>query len=113
MTESTPINVQAFQPFDGGMGARLAVTTVTGSVAIPGTQAGDDKLRVLVTNREDFPVSIRMGQPGVEATLACMEIPRGTSVLLKPPVSTPSLIWIAAICEGGVTSIQVTAGNGT
>lgn len=115
MSESTPINVQAFQPFDGGMGKRLSVTTTTGSGAIPGTQGSIDKakLRLLVSNGGTVSAFIRMGQQGVVATLDCLEILPDTQVLLTPPDTNPSGVWVAAITEFGPTSIQITAGQGT
>lgn len=115
MSEATPINVTAFQPFQGGTGKRLAVTTSSARASIPGTQAvsSPDRLRILVTNSNNFPVSILMGQDTVTATLDCQEILAGTQVLLTPPVVAPDGVWLAAICEVGTGHIQVCAGYGT
>lgn len=115
MSESTPINVQAFQPFDGGMGKRLSVDDATNSAAIPGTQTDErSRLRVLVTNGGQVSAFVRMGQQGVTATLDCLEVLPGCAYLLTPPSTNPSGVWLAAICdEGGETTIQVTAGQGT
>lgn len=114
MSDSSSINIQAFEPFDGGTGVLLAVTTTTGSGLIPGTQGVDRaKLRILVTNDGALSASIRMGQSGVVATTASLKILPGTQVLLTPPNTNPSGVWLAAICAGGTTSIQATAGQGT
>lgn len=117
MSESTPINIQAFQPFDGGTGGLLSVTATSSAVAIPGTQAGTidkDKLRLLVTNPGSNSVSVRIGKSGVDATLACLAILPGTQVLLTPPFVSPGGLWIAGICGPGATAtIQVSAGQGT
>lgn len=115
MSEATPINVTAFQPFEGGNGRRLAVSTTSARVQIPGTQAvsNPERLRVLVTNSNNFAVSILMGQDSVTATTDCQEILPGTQVLFTPPVVAPDAVWIAAICESGSGHIQVTAGYGT
>lgn len=115
MSEATPINVTAFQPLQGGNGKRITVSTTTASAQIPGTQAvaSPDRLRIVVSNSNTFPVSIRMGQDDVVATLDCQEILAGTQVLFTPPVVAPDAVWIAVICETGSGHIQVTAGYGT
>lgn len=115
MSEATPINVTAFQPFEGGVGKRLSVSTTTARVQIPGTQAvsSPDRLRILVSNSNSFPVSILMGQDSVEATLDCQEVLPGSQPIFTPPVVSPDAVWIAVICEAGSGHIQVTAGYGT
>lgn len=115
MSEATPINISAFQPLKGGEGVRLTVSTTSARGQIPGTQAVDtpDRLRVLVTNSNTFPVSVLMGQEDVIATLHCQEILQGTQVLLTPPLVRPEPVWIAVICEAGAGHIQVNAGYGT
>lgn len=115
MSEAAPINVTAFQPIGGGLGGRLSVTTSTARVQIPGTQAvaSPDRLRILITNSNTIPVSIRIGQEDVVATLDCQEILPGTQVLFTPPAVAPDAVWIAAICESGSGHIQITAGYGT
>jgi len=116
MSEATPVNVTAFQPFEGGVGAEINATSTTARVQIPGTQAAatPDRLRVLVTNDGLVSASIRMGQANVEATSSCQRIMPGTQVLLTPPVVSPSPVWLAAICpSGGTVNLQITAGFGT
>jgi hypothetical protein len=115
MSEATPVNVTAFQPFEGGNGKRLAVSTTSTRVAIPGTQAvaTPDRLRILVSNNNSFAVSILMGQDSVTATLDNQQVLPGTQVLFTPPVVAPDAVWIAVICESGTGYIQVTAGYGT
>lgn len=115
MSEATVTNVQAFQPFDGGMGKRFSVTTASSSVSVPGTQGNIDKakMRILVSNGGPFPAFVRLGQQSIVATLDCLEIPPGDQVLLTPPDTNPSGVYLAAITEYGVTKVQVTAGQGT
>lgn len=115
MADSATINIQAFQPFEGGNGVLLAVTSTTGSAFVPGTQTDNDSnLRVLVTNTGFYSASIRLGQSGVIATTANMSILPGCAYLLTPPYANPSGVYIAAICATGqTTSLQVTAGIGT
>lgn len=115
MSEASPINITAFQPFEGGRGKRLSATTTSTRGVIPGTQAvsNPDRLRVLVTNPNNFTVSILMGQSDVVATLDCQEVLPGTQPIFTPPTVAPDAVWIAVICEGGSGHIQVTAGYGT
>lgn len=114
MSDPMQLNIQAFQPFDGGAGKRLSVTTSTGSVAIPGTQTDDrGRLRVLVTNGGSVSAFVRMGQSGVTASLDCLEVLPGCAYLLTPPQTNPSGVYLAAITEVGATNVQVTAGQGT
>lgn len=114
MSDAATFNVQAFQPFDGGVGKRLAVETTTGSAAIPGTQTADrGRLRVLIINGGPVSAFVRMGQSNVTATLDCLEVLPGLPYLLTPPPTNPSGVYLAAITEAGTTTIQVTAGQGT
>jgi len=114
MSDTATFNVQAFQPFDGGAGKRLSVTTSTGSAAIPGTQTDDrGRLRVLIVNGGSVSAFVRMGQSNVTATLDCLEVLPGCAYLLTPPGTNPSGVWISAITEAGSTTIQATAGQGT
>lgn len=114
MSDPATFNVQAFQPFDGGAGKRLSVTTATGRAAIPGTQTDDrGRLRLLITNGGSVSAFVRIGQSTVTATLDCLEVLPGCAYLLTPPTTNPSGVWIAAITESGTTTVQVTAGQGT
>lgn len=115
MSEAATINFTAFQPFEGGNGKRLAVSTTSARVAIPGTQAvaTPDRLRILVSNSNSFAVSILMGQDSVTATLDNQQVLPGTQVLFTPPVVAPDAVWIAVITEAGAGYIQVTSGYGT
>lgn len=116
MSEATPINIQAFQPLEGGDGVEIDATGTTQAAQIPYTQAvaTPDRLRILVTNDGEVSASIRFGQSNVQATASCQRILPGTQVLLSPPVVAPSGVWIAAMCpSGGTTNLQVTAGYGT
>lgn len=111
MTEATPIDVFAFDPFEGGLGKRLECTSVSSRGAIPGTQA-QGTFRILVTNGGSVSAFIRMGQANVEATLDCLEILPGVTVSFTVPQLAPSGLYIAGITETGSTKIQVTAGRG-
>ena len=115
MSDAAPINISAFQPFEGGQGVRISVSTTSARGQIPGTQAVDnpDRLRVLVSNNNPFAVSILMGQDNVTATLHCQEVLPGTQPIFTPPVVRPDAVWIAVISEAGTGHIQVTAGYGT
>lgn len=115
MSEASSINISAFQPFEGGKGVRVSVSTVSARGKVPGTQAvaNPDRLRILVSNPNWFAVSILMGQDDVTATLHEQEILPGTQVLFTPPSVAPDAVWIAVICESGTGHIQVTAGYGT
>lgn len=114
MTEAIVANVQAFEPFNGGAGARMQATSETARVAIPGLEGGssDDKRRVVITNPNSFSVFIRMGNSGVEATLGSYEIVAGTSQLLKPPSYGPQAMFLAVITDGETGYVSVCSGTG-
>ncbi len=119
MSESTAINVQAYEPYNGGEGARLSATTATGNVAIPGLEGGlqSDRSRVLITNPNAFSVYVRMGGSSITATLtstrASQEILAGTQVLLKPPQIGSQPLYMAAIVAAGSGYVTVCSGVGT
>lgn len=115
MSESTPVNVQAFEPYGGGNGARIAASSTTTRVAIPGLEGGQqgDNSRVLITNPNAFSAFIRLGTSVVEATLSSLEILAGTQVLLRPPFNGPAPAYMAVILESGTGSISVCSGAGT
>lgn len=115
MSEASVINLQSFQPFEGGKGVRVSVSTTSARGKIPGTQAvaNPDRLRILVSNPNSFPVSILMGQDDVVATTDYQEVLPGTQPLFSPPSVAPDAVWIAVISEVGTGHIQVTAGYGT
>lgn len=115
--DSTPINIQAFQPYGGGEGRRLALNSSTSSsVAIPGLGGGcrqEDNFRVLVTNSGSVPAYVRMGGSGVGASTGGIEILPGDYYLLTPPFVGAQAVWIAGITETGTTKINACAGVGT
>ena len=115
MSESTPVNVQAFEPSNGGAGARIEATDVSGRVAIPGLEGGQqgDNSRVLITNPNAFSAFIRMGGSSVVATLSSQEILAGTQVLLKPPQVGPQPLYMAVIVESGTGFVSICSGAGT
>lgn len=113
---SNQFNLQAFQPYNGGEGLLIPVTTsASAAVLIPGTLIVPDPtlLRILICGDPDTTVSIRFGNADVEATLASTRILRDTQPLLTPPALGGDGIWISAICEEGTATIQVTSGTGT
>lgn len=115
MAESQAINFQAFEPVNGGTGARLAVSTTTARVAIPGLEGGqqDDRSRIIITNPNSFSVFVRMGNASVVATLNSLEIIAGSSQLFKPPNIGPQALYMAAIAERAGGYASVCAGYGT
>lgn len=117
MSESTPINVQAFQPNAGGVGKRLSVTSVSASVAIPGLAGGGAvaNSRVLIGNDGLYTAFVRLGDATVAATTDCHMIQPGDTHLLTPPFTGPGALYLAAITEesGTTTKINVISGLGT
>ncbi len=117
MSEPTPINLQAFQPFGGGQGKRLTVTTTSASVAIPGFGGGEGDVqsrRVFISNGSGFSIFVLMGQSGVVATTDCIEVLPGCGYLLTPPFVGSAGVWLAAIMEDvGTAKISVCGGIGT
>lgn len=115
MSEATPVNVQAFEPNNGGGGARLAPTGTTSRVAIPGLEGGQqgDRSRVVISNGGAYSVFICMGGPTVVATTSSYEILPGTKELLKPPNIGPNPVYMAAITAGDTGVVNVCAGSGT
>lgn len=116
MSEASSINLQAFQPFKGGLGKRLPVTTDSASVQIPGLSGGLGdyaKRRVFISNGGATSVFIQLGSSDVLATMDSLELLSGCAYLLTPPEVNPSGVWIAAIVEAGSTAISVCAGEGT
>lgn len=114
MAESTPINIQAFSPFKGGRGKRLAVSTSSARIAIPGLSGGlpAPNARVLVTNPNSVSVFVVMGNDGEVADLDCLELLAGNAYLLTPPTAGPGGIWLAAIVVSGTMNISVCGGEG-
>lgn len=116
MSEAASVNVQAFNPFAGGAGARLAVTTSPSGAAIPGLEGGredNDRRRVLVSNGGLVSAFVRMGQANVVANTASLEILPGCAYLLTPPDAGPNAVWIFALTASGSTTINACAGFGT
>lgn len=112
MADPIIFNVQAFQPYGGGLGKRLTAETSSATGAIPGGQQ-DGIDRVLISNGGVVSAFVRLGDGNVAATLDCQEILPGTQVLLTIPAPAPSGLYIAVITEISSTKIQATAGRGT
>lgn len=119
MSESSSINLQAFEPYNGGQGARGAVGPTSSRMAIPGLEGGQggDKKRVVITNSNAFSIFIRMGDKDVNAmvsaTVASQEILKDCQVLLKPPQIGTKAIFMAVITETLTGTASVCAGEGT
>lgn len=112
MAEATPIDPFSFVPFEGGNGKRLACTTSSARVAVPGTQGQGASNRILVTNGGAISAFIRMGQANVVATLDCMEILPGTTQTFTVPQVAPSGLYVAGITESDTTNLSIVAGSG-
>lgn len=115
MSEDLTINLSAFEPNNGGAGARLTAGIVATTALIPGLEGGvqDPKSRVVISNGGNRPAYVRMGVQGVVATLASLEIHPGPGQLLKPPYVGPNAVWISVITASGETTINVCSGKGT
>lgn len=116
MTDSTPVNLQAFAPYNGGVGARLALTTTTGRVAIPGLEGGSDpkgKRRVVVSNGGSVSAFVRVGNSSVVATTGSLEVMPGCYVTITPPHLGTSPVYLAGITESGTTKINGISGEGS
>lgn len=116
MAESTPVNIQAFRPFDGGVGKRTLAEGTSANVAIPGLAGGqqNDRSRVVVSNGGLFSAFVRMGDASVVATTDCMEILAGYAYMLTPPFVGPGGVYLAVITEGSdTTKISVISGEGS
>lgn len=116
MSESTPINVQAFLPYAGGVGKRMSVDSTSAAIAIPGLAGGaqNAKSRVVVSNGGQSSAFVRMGDSSVVSTTDCMEILPGFAYLLSPPLTNPGGVYLAAVTEGSnATKISVLAGEGS
>ncbi len=118
MADPALLNIQAFQPFDGGNGLRVTAGTGTGSTPyrIPGLSGGTDgneNKRVLITNGGLVSAFLRMGPSSTSADLNSLEILPGCAYLLTPPAVNPSGVWFAVCTEAGTTTVGVAFGYGT
>lgn len=117
MSESTPINLQAFRPY-GWAGVRLSVTSVSSSGLIPGLAGGQQRehSRIMVSNGGAYSAFVAIGFSNVAASTSSYEILPGTKELLTPPYNGPggaSLYIAAATATGETTTINACAGEGT
>lgn len=114
MAAPEPIDQLTFVPYLGGLGKRLTATTSTASVEIPGMGVGQGKdgHRVMFTNGGTVAAFVRMGGPGVVATLDCYELAPGTTQSLGAPFTPNIAVWYAVITESGTTKISACAGVG-
>lgn len=118
MADASLLNIQAFQPFDGGRGKRIAATTSSGTTAhqVPGLSGGTDgnnNKRVLIINGGMYSAFVHMGPSTVQASTDSLEVMPGIAYLLTPPDVNPSGVWIAACTESDATKISIIAGQGT
>lgn len=120
MADPALLNIQAFQPFQGGDAVTFTANETSGATAyrIPGLAGGTDdnnRKRVLISNEGDVAVFVRMGPSSVEASTNSMKILPDCAYLLTPPDVNPSGVWIAACTAAGAGSAEVNAvaGQGT
>lgn len=116
MAETSPFNLQAFSPYAGGQGKKIAATSTSATYAVPGLPGGEqtDRSRVFVYNDGYASVCIRLGQAGVVATLDSLRVPPGIGFIIRPALATNSAVYIAAITEADTTTtLAVCAGEGT
>jgi hypothetical protein len=113
MAEIVRVMLSVFNS-QGGQGARLDVTDVSGAIAIPGFGAPPDAAEFLcVTNYGFAPAFFRMGKTGVVATTSCQCVLPGTQTLWTVPSIGQAELVAAAICESGITTkLQMTRGLG-
>lgn len=119
MADPASFNVQAFRPYNGGLGKTVSANEDSGTTSyqIPGLSGGTDdneRKRVLVTNDQSFAAHFRMGPQGIQADTNSLKILPGCAYLLTPPTVNPSGVWFA-VCtrEGEVAEINVVSGEGT
>lgn len=103
-----------FEPYNGGQGATLAVTTASGRVALLGASPNNV---ICVTNTGSEFVFVRYGDSTVTADTGCYAIGPGIQVLLSlpPPANAGQVALpthIAAVTSTGTTAIQVSMGYG-
>ena len=117
MSEPVVVNLEAFRPYNGGQGVRLAVTSTTASALIPGLAGGEpnDRRRVLIVNSSLYSSAfVRLGQSGVRADTGSLEVMARSSMTLTPQYTGPGAVYIAAICNAGEsTNLNICAGQGT
>lgn len=118
MSEAAPINLQAFTPHNGGVGARISVTSVSSRVVIPGLAGGQGReaSRVMVSNGGAYSAFVAFGDSNVSASTNSYEILPFTKEVLSPPYNGPGggTLYLAAITSGSdTTTINVCAGVGT
>lgn len=102
----------AFEPFQGGLGASLACTTSTASVAL-NIDPDYDPMCLVIFNVGDVFAHVRLGDSSVVATIACMAVPPGGALTINfTSVNVAIPTYIAGITETGTTRLQITTGLG-
>jgi hypothetical protein len=114
MAEAEVFDSKSFQPFDGGRGARLSVTSSSSRVEVPGTQPGQFR-KVLVQNRGAYPAYIKIGQSDVVATTSSMLVFPGVPYVLTVPSGLlTNGMYVAGITDSGeTTTLVITSGDGS
>lgn len=112
MPEAEVTDIKSFQPFDGGRGVRLSVTSSSSRAVVQG--AGDGNAKLLIQNDGAYTAFIRFGQSDVVAGLSDMPILPGVPYLITQPYPGNSPLYVAAITatSGTTTGVNVNAGIG-
>lgn len=118
MSEATPINLSAFAPYAGGVGATIATTSSSSRSAIPGLAGGQqvENARIAVTNAGNCTAYVAIGGSAVTASTSSYAILPGTKEVLSPPFNGVGggALYLAAVTSGSdTTTINVCAGTGT
>lgn len=100
-------------PFNGGQGASITATNVSGNVALVGISASAPY--ALICNQSTIWVSVQFGDSTVVATTSSMAIPPGACALVTLTIpNQPLPTHMAAIVAAGSAFVQITMGyNGT
>ena len=98
-------------PFNGGQGASITATNVSGNVALVGVSASAPY--ALICNQSSIWASVQFGDSAVVATTSSMSIPPGACALVTLAVANqPMPTHMAAIVAAGSAFLQVTMGYG-
>ena len=111
---SNPIDSDTvtFTPNRGGLGVRIAVTSVasTPTGLVDAGDGGDRPPRIRVANLGSVTAFVRFGGA---ADLNSIAILPGTVEVFGAPYSNPNGISVSAITESGTTTVSVVAGVGS
>jgi hypothetical protein len=100
-----------FEPYGSGLGASLACTTSSSSVALVGTTAQVNC--ALICNTGAVWAFVLLGNSGVVATTSCMGIPPGACALISLTTQGQGVpTYMAGITATGAATVQITLGYG-